>query len=104
MLGTDNYKSIANQKQIIIEKLFNFMAFPLINLLISLLDFSIFDKIIKSKTVIFSLIFFALIFIVGKLEPSKFPEKASLAACSEFLAAFFINTSFKFFFNFEYFS
>ena len=56
-----------------IISLFSFMAFPLINLLISLLDFSSFDKIIKSKTVIFSLIFFALIFIVGKLEPSKFP-------------------------------
>ena len=67
---------------------FNLIALPLINLLISLLELSNLDKTIKSIIVNPLSISFALTFIDGKFEPSKFPEKASLAACCEFRAAF----------------
>ena len=46
------------------------------------------DKITKSIIVKLLLISLLLIFIEGKFEPSKFPEKASLAANSELFAAF----------------
>ena len=65
-----------------------FTALPLINLLISLLDFSNLDRIIRSIISSLLSISFELIFIDGKFEPSELPENASLAACSEFLAAF----------------
>ena len=60
------------------------IAFPLINLLISLFEFSALDKIIKSIILILFSNCFVSILTLGKLEPKEFPENASFAACSEF--------------------
>jgi len=62
-----------------------FIALPLINLLISLLDFSNLERTTRSIISNLSSMFFELIFIEGKFDPSELPENASLAACSEFL-------------------
>ena len=62
-------------------------AFPFISLLISLLEFSSLDNKTRSTIFIFSSIFLEWILTFGKFAPREFPEKASFAACSEFLAA-----------------
>ena len=64
-----------------------FIAFPFRSLRISLLEFSNLDSKIRSKILIFLSIFSNEIFIEGKFDPSKLPEKASLAAFAAFFAA-----------------
>ena len=64
-------------------------ALPLTSLLISLFELSNLDSKTRSTILIFSFIFLDWIIIFGKFAPIEFPEKASFAAYSEFLAACF---------------
>ena len=67
--------------------LFNLIAFPFINRLISLLEFSNSDKIISSIILILSR-FSLEIFTVGKFDPADPTEKASFAAFSDCMQLF----------------
>ena len=67
----------------------NLIAFPFINLLISLFDFSNFEIITRSMIVTLSLISFDFTLIEGRLEPSEVPEKLLLLLALNFEQPFY---------------